>query len=79
MKCDNKICIYQKNNMCTLEEIEIDWRGNCKRLIKARITEDILDFCKLYTNLMIENKEDYSFNPATGEVNHTIKHNKQIK
>ena len=70
MKCANKMCIYQKENICTLEKIEVDWRGNCKNWINARVMADTLNFCKLYTNLLVKNEEDYYFNKDTGEMVH---------
>ena len=70
MKCNNKMCIYQNNNICTFGEIEIDWRGNCKNWINTRITRDTLDFSKFYTNLLIKDAKNHDYNPETGDLTH---------
>ena len=54
MKCENKMCIFQENSECIKETIEIDYRGNCKNMIFIRITQDNLDYNKLYSRAKIE-------------------------
>lgn len=39
MKCHNQLCIYQEEDQCILEEIEIDPWGHCKN----RITTILID------------------------------------
>ncbi len=68
MKCNNKMCTYQKDNLCTLTEIEIDWRGNCKQWINTRIVQETLDESKAYTKLLIRNTDEYSYNSNSGEM-----------
>lgn len=33
MKCHNQLCIYQEDDQCILEEIELDSWGRCKNSI----------------------------------------------
>lgn len=32
MKCNNNLCVHNFGKECELEDIEIDWRGNCKSM-----------------------------------------------
>ncbi len=54
MKCDNKICIFQKNEECLRNAIEIDYRGNCKNMIFMRVTQDNLELNKFYSRVKLE-------------------------
>lgn len=67
MICKNKMCIYQKDNACTLDEIEIDWRGTCKNWRNARIGKERLEYSKLCTCLMAKNTENFTFDEETGD------------
>lgn len=67
MICRNKMCIYQNDGVCTLEEIEIDWRGNCKYWRNTRIVREEMEFSKLFTRLMAKNTEKFDFDEETGE------------
>lgn len=77
MKCDNKICIYQKNGQCINgSEIEVDWRRLCKNMTPARITADALDNSKFYSGVILE-CGDYYFDNETGKyirVNRDLMH-----
>lgn len=54
MKCKNKLCIFQENGECLKDTIEIDYRGNCKNMIFMRITQDNLNFNKLFSRTKLE-------------------------
>ncbi len=43
MECLNEFCIYQKNDKCILDEIEIDIGGNCQSCIYPDIPPQILE------------------------------------
>lgn len=42
MKCDNELCIYEKDGLCSLREIELDIVGLCKDCIYVDIDEEYL-------------------------------------
>lgn len=54
MKCENKLCIFQENGQCINETIEIDYRGNCKNMIFMRITQDNLNYNKLFSRAKLQ-------------------------
>ena len=54
MKCENKLCIFQENDECRNDKIEIDYRGNCKNMIFMRITQDSLNYNKFYSRMKLE-------------------------
>lgn len=67
MKCDNRMCIYQKFYECTCsDEIEIDWHGLCKNMLPARITANTLTESKFYSRAIL-NHNTYHFDKETGE------------
>ena len=39
MKCDNSFCVYQENDECILEEINIDTTGKCDSCIFINISD----------------------------------------
>ena len=43
MECLNKLCIYQKNDKCMLDEIELDSSGICQMCIYPDIPPEILE------------------------------------
>ena len=46
MKCENYFCIYQLDDICQLEEIDIDVSGKCTSCIYPEIDKKILDNAK---------------------------------
>ena len=54
MKCENKLCIFQENEKCLKDEIEIDYRGNCKNMIFMRLSTDNLEFNKFYSRIKLD-------------------------
>ena len=54
MKCENIFCVYQKNDECILEEIELDILGQCRECIYIDLPDDIINEQK--------NKKLLSFN-----------------
>ncbi len=46
MNCLNNFCIYQKDNECMLDEIELDINGCCEECIYANIPPQILEYEK---------------------------------
>ena len=43
MKSENIFCVYQKNNECILEEIELDILGQCRECIYINLPNDIIE------------------------------------
>ena len=43
MKCENIFCVYQKNDECSLEEIELDILGQCRECIYIDLPDDIIN------------------------------------
>ena len=43
MKCENIFCVYQKNDECILEEIELDILGQCRECIYIDLPDDIIN------------------------------------
>ncbi len=52
MKCDNSFCIYQKEDECILNEIELDINGICMDCIYVNIPKKILSG---YKKKLLEN------------------------
>lgn len=42
MTCENIFCVYQRNNQCVLEEINLDISGTCTDCIHVDIGEKTL-------------------------------------
>lgn len=67
MKCDNRLCVYEKSKECTCpDKIEIDWRGLCKNMKPVRITTEELKCSKFYSGIILK-CGDYQFDNETGE------------
>ena len=43
MKCENIFCVYQKNDECILDEIELDILGQCRECIYIDLPDDIIN------------------------------------
>lgn len=67
MKCNNYLCTHNFSKECELEEIEIDWRGNCKNMKYICLSTNDIRSHKLYTNLLLDSK--MSFDATTGKYN----------
>ena len=46
MKCENYLCVYQKENECILKEINLDVQGQCMECIYVNLDEYVLDSAK---------------------------------
>ena len=46
LSCDNKFCIYQKQETCILEKVELDTGGNCVDCIYINVEENTLNGLK---------------------------------
>ena len=46
MVCLNEFCIYQKDNNCLLDTIELDINGCCEECIYADIPPKVLEYEK---------------------------------
>ena len=71
MKCHNYLCVHNFGKECELEEITIDWRGNCENLQYIYIPEKSLRANKLYTQIFIDNR--LRFHEKTGTYTHIKK------
>lgn len=58
MTCENILCIYQKNNKCILNEINLDITGTCVNCIYVDLSEETLS--ELKAN-QLKNIEDRYF------------------
>ena len=58
MVCLNKFCIYQKNDKCLLEVIELDINGCCEECIYADIPPQILEYEKEKLKKIYETEND---------------------
>ena len=56
MVCLNEFCIYQKDNNCLLDTVELDSNGRCEECIYADIPPQILEYEKEKL------REKYTFN-----------------
>lgn len=56
MICENKMCIFQKNNKCLKDRIELNRHGNCQDMIFPVIPEDFLDVYKNFSRNEFEQK-----------------------
>ena len=55
MKCLNQLCIYQEEDQCLLEEIELDSWGRCKNSIATILIDPSLKIRKKLSREQIEN------------------------
>ncbi len=46
MVCENNLCIYQQNNTCLLDYIELDTQGQCRECIYPSFDEQALEQIK---------------------------------
>lgn len=46
LKCENYLCIYQKNNQCILDNISLDELGMCDQCIYVDVEEGELNTIK---------------------------------
>ena len=46
MNCENLFCIYQKDNQCILDEIDLDITGMCTSCIYINIDNESLEKSK---------------------------------
>lgn len=49
MYCENKFCIYQNNNKCIDDNIELDISGLCQSCILINIDDELLEKLKKKT------------------------------
>lgn len=54
MKCANNYCIFQDENKCLKEEIELDSHGNCENMTFPCMPKDFLAFYKSDTRNKIK-------------------------
>ena len=47
MKCENYLCIYEKDGDCLLTNIELDIMGQCKECIYIELEEESLKKLKI--------------------------------
>lgn len=52
MKCENYLCIYEKDGDCLLKSIELDVMGQCKECIYISIEEEYLDKLKTKSRII---------------------------
>ena len=43
MFCENKLCVYWEEDMCILEEVELDFQGKCTQCIYIDIDDEELE------------------------------------
>ena len=65
MKCNNYLCIHNFGKECELEEIVIDWRGNCENMQYIYFSKRNIRSNKLYTQVLLDYKLIYD--DTTGE------------
>lgn len=51
MKCENCFCIYQRNNYCSLTEVELDIQGQCKECIYIDLEKETLEKLKYQSHI----------------------------
>ena len=56
MKCNNNLCVHNFGKECELEEIKIDWRGNCENMQHIYFSKDNIRSNKLYTQVFLDYK-----------------------
>ena len=68
MKCNNDLCIHNFGKVCELQEISMDWRGNCENMQNIYFPQKTIRSHKLYTQVFLDCK--IKFNPSTGKYTH---------
>ncbi len=43
MNCENIYCLYNRDNKCLLDDIELDIQGKCKSCIYTQIDDEYLN------------------------------------
>ncbi len=61
MKCHNQLCIYQEEDQCMLEEIELDAWGRCENSIATILHRTALKEEKKALRNYIENRAAVSY------------------
>jgi len=46
LRCENIFCIYQNNDRCILEDINLDIQGNCTDCIYVNLNNEFLEKIK---------------------------------
>ncbi len=46
LRCENMFCIYQNDNRCVLDDIDLDIQGSCMDCIYVNIDKKLLDELK---------------------------------
>lgn len=54
MKCDNYLCIYEENSVCTLDDIELDIMGQYRDCIYINVEKQQLLKLKMKTIKSVE-------------------------
>ncbi len=73
MKCNNDLCIHNYGKECELQEISIDWRGNCENMQNIYFPQKTIRSHKLYIQAFLETRLIHDKN--TGKYNY-LKSNK---
>lgn len=58
MNCENFLCIYEKNNKCLLDTINLDILGQCTNCVYISIENDLLDTLKKNTRAALQDNYD---------------------
>lgn len=59
IRCENSMCIYEKNGLCILDEIEINVLGMCDECILPNFDEKSIKAAKRETLKRILEREEY--------------------
>lgn len=43
MRCENRYCIYWEEESCVLDEISLDYQGQCSARILVAVDDEILE------------------------------------
>ncbi len=43
MICENRLCVYWKQNSCALREVHLDGQGSCTDCIIVELPEELLE------------------------------------
>ena len=57
LHCENTFCIYETQNECMLDEINLDIQGNCLDCIYVNIDYETLKGAKENTHKQLSNKK----------------------
>ncbi len=59
IECLKELCIYQKNDRCMLDNIELDMNGCCDSCICPMIPEEVLEREKEKLRKRLDEEETY--------------------